>query len=725
MRKKKLSKQNHPNKYIALVSWYSKVMLVIVILAFVLMIPLLFFCSSRITSLWENNYLTKIEITERKISDAADNISEMLSMYGKEIEFMRLGYISDDQISELDYATRVKLINRLHEIIFTHPLINDCILLRSEEIAVTNNTIFLNGQNKLYPDYIQVDSLTFAQWQQLINDNSGKFIPAGWIRTLEKKYQGLTYVVPFLNKAKLIAIFDVQKIKDVLLDQNQKEQCLIEIMNEQGDILYSERPDDLGQYYTISQQSMDHKIKTTVFVSKNLQYEELGTIYLLGISYIGLAIIAFVLIVYLLSSRVSEPLIRVLSVINGTEKGDNKSIASTRSVLKLKNYVRKGLNGAGIEIVESELRQHLERLNNQKFTLIKAHLKEIVLGAPRTEEIVSKIYEIIPTFPQAFRFVVLRIYEINDQHDYSDVIGLLGRTMAVLLPNSFFVLLNGVEIALFVDACEYPASKQILDFIIENVNKTEPAFRINGFTTFEDETLFTVNAAYRKLSLLSGVHFQNDDTKLCECNHSGPVENKGYASLTMTLYSAITSGRENAAIQILDRYALDLVSGNKPIFELFASVLKCIKVEYTLELMNIEIPEFGKTQDAYVAFKDTIHYFFNILHPRSENKISSFVDEVLEYLDAHFREIDLDYNMIANHFQCSTSKLRKEFKSHMGITVSDYIEHKRMKYANDLLINSKKSVNEIALESGFSSANTFYKAHQRVYGLPPSALQEK
>ena len=54
------------------------------------------------------------------------------------------------------------------------------------------------------------------------------------------------------------------------------------------------------------------------------------------------------------------------------------------------------------------------------------------------------------------------------------------------------------------------------------------------------------------------------------------------------------------------------------------------------------------------------------------------------------------------------------------MTMSKYIEQKRMNRANELLAQGQKTVTEIAAECGFGNPNSFYKAYKRFYGYAPT-----
>lgn len=75
---------------------------------------------------------------------------------------------------------------------------------------------------------------------------------------------------------------------------------------------------------------------------------------------------------------------------------------------------------------------------------------------------------------------------------------------------------------------------------------------------------------------------------------------------------------------------------------------------------------------------------------------------------------------ICRHVGCSRSTLLTTFKRGYGITVNDYITERRLALARDMLLEGKKTVNEIALESGFSDQSYFSKVFSAGYGITPS-----
>jgi len=57
----------------------------------------------------------------------------------------------------------------------------------------------------------------------------------------------------------------------------------------------------------------------------------------------------------------------------------------------------------------------------------------------------------------------------------------------------------------------------------------------------------------------------------------------------------------------------------------------------------------------------------------------------------------------------------------LGISLSAYIEKKRMELASELLLHGENSVTDVARKCGFTNDNTFYKAYKRTFGHSPTA----
>ncbi|PJI08219.1 MULTISPECIES: AraC family transcriptional regulator [Clostridium] len=89
-----------------------------------------------------------------------------------------------------------------------------------------------------------------------------------------------------------------------------------------------------------------------------------------------------------------------------------------------------------------------------------------------------------------------------------------------------------------------------------------------------------------------------------------------------------------------------------------------------------------------------------------------------------FIENNLDKNLsledVARASNFSLSHFYKIFLSMTGFTVREYIRNRRLSKAANELINTRKSIIDIAIEAGFNSHEVFTRAFNQLYGVSPT-----
>jgi transcriptional regulator GlxA family with amidase domain len=71
------------------------------------------------------------------------------------------------------------------------------------------------------------------------------------------------------------------------------------------------------------------------------------------------------------------------------------------------------------------------------------------------------------------------------------------------------------------------------------------------------------------------------------------------------------------------------------------------------------------------------------------------------------------------------NKLNQGFRKVFGTSAFEYLRMQRLERARQLLVNSHKSVTEIAFEVGYSQPSGFSKAFKRYFGANPVDLRAK
>ncbi|WP_258166403.1 helix-turn-helix domain-containing protein [Paenibacillus sp. PCH8] len=100
------------------------------------------------------------------------------------------------------------------------------------------------------------------------------------------------------------------------------------------------------------------------------------------------------------------------------------------------------------------------------------------------------------------------------------------------------------------------------------------------------------------------------------------------------------------------------------------------------------------------------------------------VNEIIDYIGASYSDASLTLYRIAEQMGKSEKFISQLFKEHTGENLSDYVERVRIDMATDLLRESQKTIDDIALTTGYNSSHSFRRAFKRVRGISPSAFRQ-
>lgn len=86
---------------------------------------------------------------------------------------------------------------------------------------------------------------------------------------------------------------------------------------------------------------------------------------------------------------------------------------------------------------------------------------------------------------------------------------------------------------------------------------------------------------------------------------------------------------------------------------------------------------------------------------------------------------DLSLNSIADQLNVNASYLSARFKKECNMSLTNYVNQKRMELATNLLSHSDKQIQEIADACGILDANYFIKLFKKQYGITPSQYRDQ
>lgn len=93
---------------------------------------------------------------------------------------------------------------------------------------------------------------------------------------------------------------------------------------------------------------------------------------------------------------------------------------------------------------------------------------------------------------------------------------------------------------------------------------------------------------------------------------------------------------------------------------------------------------------------------------------------LLNYVQAHFRDSDLSLAMISDELNLTQSYISKLFKEETGQTFISYVKELRLHYAKRELAESSRPIKDIIADSGYIDAASFSRTFKAQEGVTPS-----
>ena len=99
------------------------------------------------------------------------------------------------------------------------------------------------------------------------------------------------------------------------------------------------------------------------------------------------------------------------------------------------------------------------------------------------------------------------------------------------------------------------------------------------------------------------------------------------------------------------------------------------------------------------------------------------LDELTHYMDEHYSLILRCRRFPPLHVM-SESKMKKLFKSVYNMSITEYIQRKRISVAEHMLIQTDLTIAEISRIVGYSNPSRLIEIFKRYYGFTPSKYRK-
>lgn len=235
------------------------------------------------------------------------------------------------------------------------------------------------------------------------------------------------------------------------------------------------------------------------------------------------------------------------------------------------------------------------------------------------------------------------------------------------------------------------------------------------------------------------------DNPLANVFHYDGSENNNLKSLYFTnehkkrLQKALIDGDVHDVNLIFDEINATLFEEN--ILTMRTLTYVCFSLSNLLVevIDNLEIH--NETTDAYINecqqafsphnfsenFKTIRHNFENTCNYIAKARIKSnttLKETMLSYIEENYNNPDLSLHQVAEDIHVSYNYLCRFFKEHTGMAFLDYLHNLRIEKSKELLRNTNKSVNEIADELGYLSANSYIRKFRQKLNITPGEYRK-
>ena len=101
------------------------------------------------------------------------------------------------------------------------------------------------------------------------------------------------------------------------------------------------------------------------------------------------------------------------------------------------------------------------------------------------------------------------------------------------------------------------------------------------------------------------------------------------------------------------------------------------------------------------------------------------IEKIIEYILANYDNPSLTVSAIADKFGIHPNYLSNIFKAHKGVTVMNYVSDVRISKSKDMLVRTRLTVEQIALQVGYTNAHTFTRAFKKLENITPTNFRKR
>ena len=274
-----LKKQSNSIHYHAIFKWFSKIFIIISIIFCIALIPVFALMKNNFSDLQMEKRKQMLHSGATQISSTVKGLINAADALRHDARFNQLRYPNADY-DNFPITTQHQMQDELQNLMSPFDYVSHTALQLNEDVIITDSTLFFKNRLDYYPNFFQVDDMTYDEFVNLLSATGTGFTQVCHVKTYSSEYDALLLVTPWTNSSYLYSCINVSAIKQLVLEEANLNDCFLTVTSADDDLLYSDLPEDVSKHQTLSEICSSGRMKISVHIPDNVFYQHMKPFYL-------------------------------------------------------------------------------------------------------------------------------------------------------------------------------------------------------------------------------------------------------------------------------------------------------------------------------------------------------------------------------------------------------------------------------------------------------------
>lgn len=146
------------------------------------------------------------------------------------------------------------------------------------------------------------------------------------------------------------------------------------------------------------------------------------------------------------------------------------------------------------------------------------------------------------------------------------------------------------------------------------------------------------------------------------------------------------------------------------------------EIKQNLDIISLARQD--SVDDLSIRIKTICSELFASTGTKGDASANEQIEKIKKYIELHYDDSNFSLQTMSDHLNISVSYLSHYFKAQLNRNISDYVNDLRMNKVKSELINTDKSILEIAQSVGYLNQSSFIRKFKQTTGITPGAYRE-